>query len=1169
MKMKKLKYLLILLLYFFLPSGIEAQITNVNTDSRKIIGTYLSAAEDTAAYNFITPPNSSKPWVYCFWLEGNVTREGITADLEAMQRAGIGGLLFMDGDMGNPPGPHRFMSESWREMFKYMVSEANRLGLKINLNNDPGWAGSGGPWVKPEQASQKVVISETIVQGPVHFDAELVQPKMAHDFYRDIAVLACPEPALDANGKFCRIENFNSTKSFSGDQDFAGVVPWPRSIPTNSQWAIIPDSQCIASARIQDLTTRMDQNGRLSWDVPDGRWIILRIGHTVAGGTTRSSQPEATGLECDKLSKSAIEAHFSSYVEKLLADVGSLADKTLVTTHVDSWEAGSGNWTDGFREEFHKRRGYDLLPYLPALNGLVVNSLEQSERFLWDYRETVTEMLLDNYAGHLKELAHEKKLNLSIEAYDGTCDDLRYAGRADEPMCEFWQRGCYTGLPLSDIVEEITSAAHVYGRPIIGAEAFTSWHGDFLDYPATLKPLGDWAFCAGVNRFCYSEWIMQPSPKRVPGLSFSFVGTVFNRSLTWWEQSKAWNEYVSRCQNMLRQGQFVADICFVAPEGAPYRFEAPIPESIRGLIPDRPAYNFDGCPAELVLNGMNVQDGRIVLPSGMSYSLLVLPTFNANDKPVMHLEKNYVYTVSPLLKVKTMTPKLLRKIKKLVEDGATVLGTRPLKSPSLVGFPESDQEITQLADELWGKNAGYDGSGEHQLGKGRLLWGTTPEQVLTSMKLPADFVCDSLISGKLNYTHRRTDAGMDIYFVANKIDALTQGTCVFRAAKGKPEFWWPQTGRIESIAVYEQAQGVTRIPLRLNPYESVFVVFPAEQTTFDPVISVTRDGQSVLYSKPFSIKIGVHKAVYGVLGDSLKTRDVTAKVQEIVDNGEVKFPTNRLCEGDDPAPSEQKKLQVEYTLDGNPHNVTVLDGENVSFKDFDIPQTTVQIQRTVKGDLMLEAWQNGQYELRTASGRELKCTVKSLIKPMELTGTWDLSFPPNWGAPAHIMLNKLIPWNECPNIDIKYFSGTATYTKKFNLPANPTGKNKRLYLDLGKVKVMAEVIINGHDLGNLWTPPFCIDITDAVKPGANMLEIKVVNLWVNRLIGDEQIPEGIVRKPDGMLKAWPSWVAEDKPNPTGRFTFESWQSWKKNDSLLESGLIGPVTLRASQKIELR
>ena len=264
-----------------------------------------AAAADDLQKEFAAPPDSARPWVYCFWLEGNVTPQGITANLEAMRRAGLGGLLFMDVSMGNPPGQHRLMSPSWRTMFKHMTAEADRLGLRINLNNDPGWAGSGGPWVKPQQASQKVVISETIIQGPVRFDAVLARPPATKDFYRDIAVLACPAPAAEAGGKFRRIENFNSTKSFAGGQEFAGCVPWPRSIPTNPRWPIVPGPQCVASTAVRDIGARMDPGGRLQWDAPAGRWLVLRIGHTVAGGGTRMPQAEGQGLECDKLSKAA------------------------------------------------------------------------------------------------------------------------------------------------------------------------------------------------------------------------------------------------------------------------------------------------------------------------------------------------------------------------------------------------------------------------------------------------------------------------------------------------------------------------------------------------------------------------------------------------------------------------------------------------------------------------------------------------------------------------------------------------------------------------------------------------------------------------------------------------------------------------------------------------
>jgi hypothetical protein len=1116
--------------------------------------------------DFATPPDSAKPWVYSFWLEGSVTREGITADLEAMKRAGIGGLLFMDGDMGNPKGPLRFMSQPWRAAFKHLLAEADRLGLQVNLNNNPGWAGSGGPWVKPQQAAQKVVMSETVIDGPSHFDAILAQPPAAQNYYEDIAVLACPAPAVDAGGKLRRIADFNSTKSFAGGRDFYKVVPWPRFIPTDSAWPAIPVDQCVSSAKLRDITSRMSASGRLAWDVPAGSWLVLRIGHTVAGGTTRSAQPEASGLECDKLSKTAIEAHFAAMVKELVQEAGPLAGKVLVSTHVDSWEAGSGNWTAGFRDEFRRRRGYDLLPFLPTLNGLVVDTLEVSERFLWDFRETVSELLLENYADHLAELAHQQGLRLSIEAYDGTCDDLRYAGRADEPMTEFWQRGCYSGLPLCDLTEEIASAAHVYGKPIVAAEAFTAWSGDFLGHPATLKPLGDWAFCTGVNRFVFSEWIMQPRPQCVPGVSFYSVGTVFARSVTWWEQSKPWHEYVARCQHVLRQGQFVADVCFLAPEGAPYRFVPPISANIRGGIPDRPGYNFDGCPAELVLKGMTVRNGRVVLPSGMSYRLLVLPTYNANGLPVVHLmESDYIYKAAPLPKIQTMTPQLLRRVKELVTAGATVLGTRPLESPSLAGFPACDQELTKLADELWGQGAGTDGAGERRVGEGRMIWGATPEEVLAGMNLPPDFSCDPAVEGKLNYTHRQLEDGTDLYFVANKLAAAVEGTCSFRST-GRPEFWWPQTGEITRIAAFEDKSGVTKIPISLEPNESVFIVFRAGPSASDPIVSIAKDGQSIFSRKEIEPRIVVEKASYGVPGDSSRLRDVKAKLQAVLDQGVRQVQVNTMAEGDDPAFSVTKSIEVEYTVGGKAFRVIAPDPQSISFGETRTLKRMADVQWTDDGQCTLEAWESGRYALKTAAGKTLVCTASNIPAIREISGPWDVTFPPRLGAPEYVTFDKLISWSLHSDTGVKYFSGTATYSKMFNVQAEMIAKGRALYLDLGKVAVIAQVKVNGRDLGILWKEPFRVEINEAVKPGNNTLEVKVTNLWVNRLIGDEQLPEDSDRLPGGLLKAWPQWVLDGKPSPTGRLTFVTCRIWSKDSPLQQSGLLGPVTLIATERM---
>ena len=415
-----------------------------------------------------------------------------------MRRAGIGGLLFMDGAMGNPVGPHRFMSDSWRAMFKHMVAEADRLGLEINLNNDPGWAGSGGPWIKPEQASQQVVMSETIVQGPGAFrrrvaaaadDRQLLSRHRRAGLSRARGRRRRPVPPhreLQLDQIVCRRPGFRRLRALAARDSHQSPLAG------RSRVAVHRVGQGARHQRPDGRAgpSEMGRPGRplaRAADRPHDR----RRRHPIGAGRGQRLGMRQTeqGRHRD-----AVQRAWSA---KLLADVGPLAGKTIVSTHIDSWEAGSGNWTDGFREEFRRRRGYDLLPYLPTLNGLVVDSLEVSERFLWDLRETVCEMLLENYAGHLKELAHRKGLRLSIEGYDGTCDDLRLIGRADEPMCEFWQRGCYTGMPLCDIVDEVSSAAHVYGRRIVAAEAFTNWHGDFLDHPATLKPLGDWAFCAG------------------------------------------------------------------------------------------------------------------------------------------------------------------------------------------------------------------------------------------------------------------------------------------------------------------------------------------------------------------------------------------------------------------------------------------------------------------------------------------------------------------------------------------------------------------------------------------------------------------------------------------------------------------------------------------------
>ncbi len=585
----------------------------------------------------------------------------------------------METEQGTPKGPAKFAGPEWRALFKHACSEAQRLGLQINMNNDAGWCGSGGPWITPELSMQRIVWTQTNVVGPTKFDAALPQPKAIRDFYQDIAVFALSATEFS-------IPHVQS-KSAEVRQE---IMP-RTSYPALGADAVVPRE------RIVDLTAKLGKDGRLAWDVPEGNWTILRIGHTTTGKDNHPAPIDGRGLECDKLSKEAAEVHFNALMGKLIEENKALVgeQRTLVSTHIDSWEVGSQNWTPKFRQEFQRLRGYDPMPLLPVMTGRVIDSVEVSERFLWDVRQTVNDLLCENYAGHFRMLARMHGIRLSIEAYDTPpCDDLTYAGRADEPMAEFWSWGKF-GAAYS--CTEMASAAHVYGRPILGAEAFTAtdaekWQG----HPANIKDLGDWAFCEGINRFVFHRYALQPfvNPDHAPGISMGPWGLHYERTQTWWEQSKAWHQYLARCQYLLQQGLFVADLCFLEPEASPQRFRSPVKSGY-----DRPGYGFDGCPPEVVLTRMEARDGRLVLPDGMSYRMLVLP------------------------QVQTMTPQLLKKVRNLVLAGATVMGNPPTKSPSLQDFPKCDEQVRALAKELWGEGEAPAELAERTVGKGRIIWG--------------------------------------------------------------------------------------------------------------------------------------------------------------------------------------------------------------------------------------------------------------------------------------------------------------------------------------------------------------------------------------------------------------------------------------------------------------
>jgi len=1113
-------------------------------------GPALAAPTDPLEAGFLNPPDSAKPQTWWHWMNGNITKEGITADLEAMKQIGLGGATIVNVDSGIPRGPVPFMSPEWRDDFKFTVQEANRLGLELCVENCAGWSSSGGPWNTPEHAMQHVVTTETHVSGPTNFNGFLRQPLTILGFYRDIAVLAFPAPT----GETVRMKDFapaaitsvpgqTSTALIDGDTQTVVSLPAPApgyptyaqiqfpepflarsvkitagfSMPEssgviqasddgktfrtlrpfgfgrrgpyvrivslgaesvaarfwrvqfntaasnatqlplaeielspklvvenveakdgNSGAAVLPDNdagtnpaEAIQRKDVIELTSKMDTNGNLSWQVPAGDWVILRVGYTPTGRNNHPAPKEGEGLECDKFSKEALDLHWDGFMQKVLDDIGPLAGKTLDASLIDSYEVGGQNWTANFREEFKKRRGYDLVQFFPTFTGRVVDNPENSERFLWDVRKTIADLFAENYFGHFAELCRQHGLMNAVEPYTGPFESLQCGAAADIVMGEFW-----SGTQGHRSVKIAASVAHIYGKTIVGAESFTAQPGPgrWQNDPYSLKALGDLMYCQGLNRYIFHRYAMQPWTNVWPGMTMGQWGFHFERTVTWWQQGKAWIDYVTRCQFLLQQGHPVVDVAYFCGESDPVEIRVGNPATPAG-------YDYDAINADVLLHRTTVKNGRIMLPDGVSYAVLILPPEDPN-----------------------MTPEVLKRIHELVREGATIFGAPPQNAPGLADFPKSDKQVKKLAAELWG-NCDGNKITENAVGKGRVIWGQLLATVfsLQNLKPDFDFTSDSP-AAHLAYAHRVTD-NADIYFVSNQRTQDVTADCTFRVSGKTPELWHPDTGVIEHAPVWRVENGRTIVSLTFDPAGSVFVIF----------------------REPAS---GNHA--------------VSAKVDSQWQTG--------------------------------------LDNE---------------------GKLFVKATSDGTAVFQTTDRKTLRAVATDVPAPLEVTGPWTLNFPPNWGAPASVQLDKLISWTDHTNDSVRYFSGTATYEKEIEIPADRLTANRDLWLDLGKVKNFAEVSVNGQSFGVLWKPPFRVNISSAAKPGTNKLVVKVTNLWPNRLIGDEQLPDD--REWNGkQLAAWPDWFLQGKPSPTGRFTFTTWHHWTKNDAPLESGLLGPVMLRTAE-----
>lgn len=1056
---------------------------------------------------FQNPSDEAKPWTFWYWMYGVVSKEGITADLEAMKHAGLGGTYLMSikgiHEGAQYDGKAQQLTPEWWEMVRFSMEEADRLGLKLGMHICDGFALAGGPWITPKESMQKVVWSDTIVDGGKLNALRLPQPEAYENYYEDIALFALPvEDAADempAKITCVNLATANNVKSAQTvNMDAAGVIrsSYPcyiqyeykqaftcrnieivlngnnyqahrlkvmasddgvnyrfvkQLVPARQGWQNTdensthsipattaryfrfywtpegsePGSEDMDAAKwkpnLKIKQLRLHQEARLNqWEgkaglvwrvaestreeeigkedcyslsqvinlteqyknapashskektitavLPKGKWKLLRMGHT-ATGHTNATGGGGKGLECDKFNPRTVRKQFDNwFAQAFVKTHPEVARRVLKYMHVDSWECGSQNWSDSFAKEFRTRRGYDLLPYLPLLAGIPMESAGRSEEILRDVRTTIAELVVDVFYQVLSDCAKEYDCQFSAECVAPTMvsDGLLHYQKVDLPMGEFWLNSPTHDKP-NDMLDAI-SGAHIYGKNIIQAEGFTEVRGTWDEYPAMLKTLLDRNYALGINRLFYHVYVHNPWLDRQPGMTLDGIGLFFQRNQTWWDKgAKAFSEYATRCQSLLQYGHPVTDIAVFTGEEVPRRSVLPerLVSSLPGLFGTerveserirlanegqplrvRPVgvthsanmadpekwvnplrgYAYDSFNKDALLRLAKAENGRMKLAEGMGYKVVVLPLSRPmNPEPVL-------------------SPAVRKKMDELKAAGVIV--------PAL---PYTEEDFSAYGLER-----------------------------------------DMIVPEDVAWMHRSGELG-DIYFVANQREETRTFTASMRINGRKPECWNPVTGEMNTHPSYRIHDNRTEVTLTLAPNESVFIVFPTEEAA-----------------------------------DKERT-------------------------------STDKREPLNRTLETEEYTVTFL------------------------------------------------ATGKTVVR------------------------KDLFDWSKEEDEQIRYYSGTAVYKATFRWK-DKLKKGQPVYLNLGKVCNLATVRVNGIDCGTVWTAPYRADITSPLKKGTNELEIEVTNTWANALKG----------------------VDEGKAPYDGIWTNAKYR--KKEDTLLPAGLLGILTI---------
>lgn len=1121
---------------------------------------------------FKNPPNQAKARTWWHWISGNVSKSGITKDLEAMKFVGIQEAQLFNVHLGFPKGGITYLSEEWLDLFHFAATEAKRLDLELAFHNSAGWSSSGGPWVTEENAMQTIVFSELVVDGGKLLKKEIPKPETQLEYYKDIAVVAFPKPKMSI-----KIDGLDY--KILSDRIRNHLPPDTKELPS---------SAIVKKESIIDITSKLSKSGILEWKVPKGKWIILRMGHTAKGTKNRPAVDGGHGLEVDKMSKKALDAYWKDGIQPILNKLGNLVGETVNNCLIDSYEVGSQNWTTGFEHQFKKLRGYDLSSYLPTLAGYYVESGEITERFQWDFRRTIGDLIAENYYGHFAELCHTNKLKFSVEPYWGPFDNMQVGAKGDIVMCEFWSGG----YPFFDSSKFVSSIAHLNGSSIIGAESFTGI-GGWDKHPATIKAIGDKAWAEGITRFIFHTYVHQPWDIG-PGMALSYHGFDLNRLNTWWSQSKSYLDYITKSQYLLQQGTNVADVLVFTGDSSP---------NTAFLLPElkKSGYDYDLIGANK-LGELSVKNGKIVTKFGVAYEVLSLP------------ETDWI------------RPKTLKIIDTLVKNGAKIIGNKPTSSPSLSNYPESDVYVKSTANALWDKG---------------LIKAISIAEFLNNEHIIPDFSIAEGNKEDIGFIHRRAKDA-DIYFIANAKKEKVAFTGRFKVANKLPEIWNAETGEIKKVAVWKSNDdGTVNIPIVLDSEQAIFIVLKENSVDKNYIIEA-----DVKLEKPTPTPLSNLKIIKAEYGNFLQEGlvDITDKVAAQVNGGALNFQMSRGFCDCDPAMGYVKEFRMEYQIGDKVERIHAEEREFVkidvgnqplkiisavfgkfkaetkgvpkNFEAFDITKdiekhvtsgnlnikisdellngktlkntnnflkitfetngnsrTTIipegeflNLNRSIpsseiyktKGNTIWKTPFSGSLSYTEASGKSKQIKVK-VPQPIELSENWEVTFPLKNLPALKKHFKTLSSWSEATEEEIQHFSGTAIYEKEFTLSKKQLCKENAFALDLGSVAIVAEVFINDKKVSTLWKAPFRVAIGDYVKKGNNTLKIKITNLWVNRLIGDEKEPLDYERSRN-KTKALPSWLSNSESRDSKRQTFSSWKHWKKDDELKMSGLLGPVRI---------